>query len=77
MGIGRAFKTEDDIKCEYVVARYHPAGNRLGEFDSNVNKGLFGTNSICNTIVGTKKQKTLKYIKAHDRHVNRYVTEVL
>ncbi len=41
LGVGRAEAKRDGVICTYVVARYRPAGNFLGEFNRNVFKGGF------------------------------------
>ena len=41
MGVGRAEAVHDGLFCTYVVARYRPAGNFIGEFARNVLKGHF------------------------------------
>ena len=41
MGVGRAEVMRDGLVCSYVVARYRPAGNFLGEFSKNVPRGTF------------------------------------
>jgi len=66
LGIGRAFKNEGGIKCEYVVARYRPAGNFLNEFNENVWQGSYDK-SICDNIVGSKKHFTPRYTKHKSR----------
>ena len=38
------------MKCAYIVGRYKPAGNFLGEYQQNVPKGSFDANSYCSTI---------------------------
>ena len=41
LGVGRAEAMHDGLLCTYVVARYRPAGNFIGEFAKNVLKGKF------------------------------------
>lgn len=38
-GIGRAAEIHEGLLCTYIVARYRPAGNFIGEFASNVPLG--------------------------------------
>lgn len=45
-GIGRAAEMHNGLLCTYIVARYRPAGNFLGEFRDNVQQGRF-TSSRC------------------------------
>ena len=47
LGIGRAESTEGSMKCAYIVGRYKPAGNMMGDFPQNVEKGSFDRNQ-CN-----------------------------
>ena len=42
-GIGRAAEMRNGLLCTYIVARYRPAGNFLGEFKENVKRGRFVT----------------------------------
>ena len=47
-GIGRAAAVHDGLLCTYIVARYRPAGNFLGEFQENVPKGQFSAEQCVN-----------------------------
>ena len=47
LGIGRAEVQQNGMKCAYIVGRYKPAGNFLGEYQQNVPKGSFDANSYC------------------------------
>ena len=47
-GIGRAAAVHDGLLCTYIVARYRPAGNFLGEFPDNVPKGQFSAEQCVN-----------------------------
>ena len=48
LGIGRAESTKGSMKCAYIVGRYKPAGNMMGDFPENVKKGSFDK-SYCNS----------------------------
>ena len=48
LGIGRAESTKGSMKCAYIVGRYKPAGNMMGDFAENVKKGSFDS-SQCNS----------------------------
>jgi len=50
LGIGRAESVENGMKCAYIVGRYKPAGNFIGEYRQNVPKGSFDANTYCATI---------------------------
>lgn len=50
LGIGRAESQEDGMKCAYIVGRYKPAGNFMGEYQQNVPKGSFNANGYCAAI---------------------------
>ena len=41
LGIGWAEITQNGMKCAYIVGRYKPAGNLLGQFQKHVRKGSF------------------------------------
>ena len=48
LGIGRAESSRGSMKCAYIVGRYKPAGNMMGDFPQNVKKGSFDR-SQCNS----------------------------
>lgn len=50
LGIGRAEAKKDGMKCAYIVARYKPAGNLMGEYQANVQKGGFDAASYCASV---------------------------
>lgn len=50
LGIGRAEAEEGGMKCAYIVGRYKPAGNFIGEYQQNVPKGSFDAASYCASI---------------------------
>ena len=56
LGIGRAEVTEGRMKCAYIVGRYKPAGNMMGDFPENVLKGNFDRASYCATIGKGRKR---------------------
>ena len=41
LGIGRAESEQNGMRCAYIVGRYKPAGNMMGQFPENVKKGSF------------------------------------
>ena len=49
LGIGRAEGEEGGMKCAYIVGRYKPAGNMMGQFEENVLKGNFSA-TYCSTL---------------------------
>ena len=50
LGIGRAEIQQQGMKCAYIVGRYKPAGNMMGDFPANVLKGSFDANSYCASV---------------------------
>ena len=50
LGIGRAEGKKRGMKCAYIVGRYKPAGNMMGDFPENVPKGSFDASSYCAAI---------------------------
>ena len=50
LGVGVATGKKYGMDCTYVVARYRPHGNIVGEFSDNVHNGTFDK-SFCNTAV--------------------------
>ena len=49
-GIGRAAEMHNGLLCTYIVARYRPAGNFIGEFADNVPKGQFESHQCVNLV---------------------------
>ncbi len=49
LGMGTANSMKGSMYCWYAVARYKPAGNFMGKFKKNVEKGKF-TNNICDKL---------------------------
>ena len=49
LGIGRGTTEKDGMFCTYVVGRYKPAGNMMGDFQKEVKKGSF-SRSICDKL---------------------------
>ena len=47
LGIGKADIHRDDMNCTYVVARYRPAGNMMGDYAINVPQGSFNKAQAC------------------------------
>ena len=43
------------MKCAFIVGRYKPAGNMMGDFPKNVLKGSFNPN-YCNTVESKRKR---------------------
>ncbi|XP_068722772.1 venom allergen 3-like [Montipora capricornis] len=56
LGIGLAESTKDGMKCAYVVARYEPAGNMMGDFLENVPKGNFDRASYCQAVRSKRRR---------------------
>jgi len=50
LGIGRAETQQSGMKCAYIVGRYRPAGNMMGDFANNVVKGRFDASSYCSSV---------------------------
>ena len=55
LGIGRAETTKNGMKCAYIVGRYDPAGNMIGSYPANVQKGKFDA-SYCKTVTSKKRK---------------------
>ena len=49
LGIGKAVGKKDDMTCTYIVARYRPAGNYMGQFQTQVLPGSF-SESMCSKL---------------------------
>ena len=41
LGIGKAVIKKDNMKCTFIVARYRPPGNYMGQFQTEVLPGSF------------------------------------
>ena len=48
-GIGKAVGKKNGMTCTYIVARYRPAGNYMGQFQMQVLPGSF-TESMCSKL---------------------------
>ncbi len=49
LGIGMGKGEQNGMYCTYVVGRYRPAGNMMGDFEKQVKKGSF-KESICDKL---------------------------
>ena len=47
LGIGKADIDKYGMKCTYVVGRYKPAGNMMGDYAENVPQGSFNKAQAC------------------------------
>jgi len=56
LGIGRAESQQGRMKCAYIVGRYKPAGNMMGQFGRNVLKGGFDASVYCASVSTWKKK---------------------
>ena len=67
LGIGRAEVERDGMKCAYIVGRYRPAGNIIGDYPQNVVKGSFDASSYCASVSNTGWKK--KFLDKQGRTV--------
>lgn len=65
LGIGRAETTENGMKCAYIVGRYKPAGNMIGQFTNNVKEGNFNRENYCSSVTSKKRKFFDKSGKSH------------
>ena len=49
LGIGKASAEKNGMYCTYVVGRYKKAGNFMGKYKENVEKGTF-SKSMCDKL---------------------------
>ena len=49
LGIGKAVVPKGGMKCTYIVARYRPPGNYMGQFQNEVSPGTF-SQSLCSKL---------------------------
>ena len=56
LGIGRAETDMRGMKCAFIVGRYKPAGNMIGDFPANVPKGNFNADSYCASVSNNKRR---------------------
>ncbi|KAL9975351.1 hypothetical protein ACROYT_G012504 [Oculina patagonica] len=56
LGVGRAEVEQNGMKCAYIVGRYKPAGNMMGDFPKNVPKGKFDASSYCSTVKNKRRK---------------------
>ena len=55
MGIGRATRVKADLFCTYIVARYRPPGNVLGDVKGNVHRGSIDSKHFCEQFLAAAK----------------------
>lgn len=55
MGIGKATRVKADLLCTYIVARYRPTGNVLGDVKSNVLSGSLDSKHFCEQFIAAAK----------------------
>ena len=72
LGIGKASKYDSKTKmyCTYIVARYKPAGNMMGDYVANVPKGDFGPDTCKNVnkiLEGEKANRKTKIYRIPSR----------
>ena len=72
LGIGRAESQEKGMKCAYIVGRYRPAGNMIGDFPQNVLKGSFDS-SYCSSVSNSGWKK--KFLDKQGRAVGTISTK--
>lgn len=58
LGIGKADIDKNGMKCSYIVGRYRPAGNMVGDYAENVPKGSFDKAKDCTA----EKRSILHYL---------------
>ena len=59
LGIGKATGSHDGVPCTYIVARYKPAGNFEGQFQTEVKRGSF-TEEVCKGLATKRSNFPLK-----------------
>jgi len=70
LGIGKADIFRDGLNCTYVVARYRPAGNMLGDYAINVPQGSFDRAQACAGV----KRTFLHYLAPRSKKAKRTAT---
>ena len=60
LGVGRAEAMHNGLLCTYVVARYRPAGNFIGEFSKNVFTGGFDGTQCSDKVKKSRIEKAGK-----------------
>lgn len=64
LGIGKYDIDKDGMKCTYIVGRYRPAGNMMGDHAKNVPQGSFNKARDC---AGVRKDTILKYLATRSK----------
>ena len=64
LGIGKYDTDKDGMKCTYIVGRYRPAGNMMGDHAQNVPQGSFNKARDC---AGVRKDTILKYLATRSK----------
>lgn len=55
MGIGKASRVKADLLCTYIVARYSPPGNVLGDVKGSVLRGRLDSKHFCQQFLAAAK----------------------
>ena len=55
MGIGKATRPKADLLCTYIVARYRPPGNQLGDIKPNVQGGKIDAKLFCKQFLAASR----------------------
>ncbi len=67
MGIGKVTKAKGDLLCTYIVARYHPAGNVLGEVKQSVVRGKTYSKHFCQQFLAMSKYRAQQHDNLPDK----------
>lgn len=67
LGIGKADIDKDGMKCTYIVGRYRPAGNMMGNYKENVPQGSFNKGQACAGVKRTILQYLAPRSKIHHK----------
>ena len=50
LGMAKATRMQNGLKCTYIVARYFPAGNENANYNENVKSGSFDEKKVCSNV---------------------------
>ena len=74
LGIGKADIDKNGMKCTYVVGRYRPAGNMMGDYAENVPQGSFNKAQACAGVKRTIANYLTPRLKIHHEKDEHRVT---
>ena len=79
LGIAKASRMQNGLKCTYVVAVYSPGGNKYKKMEENVKKGYFDEKTVCNKVLRTLfkfEERNEKAVEMQDKVKQEYADKL-